>query len=131
MRQQSIDRFYWHSVALFYIFKTLLQHGLARHREMGQKKMGNHRQEHEAGSGGGVYDSSQSLMVHGGLSKPPSRVFMVFGFSGMGIGGVLDRPTDTLPHGVYGVDHSLWSYRYSCSRHATSCSILRSDRLCP
>jgi len=24
---------------------------------------------------------------------------------GMGIGGVLDRPTDTLPHGVYGVDH--------------------------
>lgn len=83
MRQQSIDRFYWHSVALFYLHKTLLQHGLARHREIGQKRMRNYGQEHEAGSSGGVYDSSLSLMVHGGLSKPPISVFFWYlGFLG-------------------------------------------------
>ena len=45
------------------------------------------------------------LWCMGACPSSSSRVFMVFGVSGMGIGGVLDRPTDTLPHGVYGVDY--------------------------
>lgn len=76
---------------------------------MGQKRMRNHGLEHEADSGG-VYDSSLSLTVHWVLFKPTISGFYDIRSFGMGIGGVLDRPTDTLPHGVYGVDHICGSF---------------------
>jgi hypothetical protein len=44
--------------------------------------------------------------VHWVLFEPTISGFYDIGSFGMGIGGVLDRPTDTLPHGVYGVDYS-------------------------
>lgn len=90
-------------------WEILLHYGLARHREMGQKRMRNHGLEHEADSGG-VYDSSLSLTVHWVLFKPTISGFYDIRSFGMGIGGVLDRPTDTLPHGVYGVDHICGSF---------------------
>jgi hypothetical protein len=102
--ESLIDRHYLHLIALFYHLEILLHYGLARHREMGQKRMRNHGLEHEADSGG-VYDSSLSLTVHWVLFKPTISGFYDIRSFGMGIGGVLDRPTDTLPHGVYGVDH--------------------------
>jgi hypothetical protein len=42
MQRQSKRPTDWYQIALFYHLQILLQHGSARHREMGQKRMRNH-----------------------------------------------------------------------------------------
>lgn len=55
--------------------------------------------------GAGVYTIRVYRLRCIGSFEPTISGFYDIGSFGMGIGGVLDRPTDTLPHGVYGVDY--------------------------
>jgi len=79
---------------------------------MGHKRLGGEEWDpwvgrEGAADNGGVYDSSRSLFGAWGCFRGQVPILGIFYLGiwdiGMGLGGVVDRPTDTLPHGVPGV----------------------------